>query len=69
MVSSVVTSVTDEDESGRLLSLITRYDYLFQIHDSINDLFNARRVMSRHYIELGSDVMLMVRELSSSTLA
>ena len=32
-------------------------------------LFNTKRMMSKHYIELKSDVMLMVRELSSSTLA
>jgi phosphate:Na+ symporter len=67
--SRVVANVTDETESGQLLSLITRYDYLFQIHDSIDDLFSTRRVMSKHYIELGSDVMLMVRELSGQTLS
>jgi phosphate:Na+ symporter len=67
--SRVVASVSDESESSALLSLITRYDYLFQVHDSINDLFNARRVMSKHYIELGSDVMLMMRELSGQTLS
>ncbi len=67
--SRAVAAVTDERESRQLLALITRYDYLFQIHDSIDDLFNTKRMMSKHYIELKSDVMLMVRELSSSTLA
>lgn len=67
--SKVVANVKEETESRELLSLITRYDYLFQIHDSIDDLFNTRQTMSRHYIELKSDVMLMVRELSSQTLA
>jgi phosphate:Na+ symporter len=67
--SRAVSAVTDERESRQLLALITRYDYLFQIHDSIDDLFNTKRMMSKHYIELKSDVMLMVRELSSSTLA
>lgn len=64
----VVPVVTDQAKSRRLLELITRYDYLFQIHDSIDDLFNTKRVMSEHYIELKSDVLLMVRELSSATL-
>jgi phosphate:Na+ symporter len=64
-----VSAVKDEHESRQLLALITRYDYLFQIHDSIDDLFNTKRMMSRQYIELKSDVLLMVRELSSSTLA
>lgn len=65
----VVPAVSDENESRRLLELITLYDYLFQIHDSIHDLFNTKRVMTEHYVEIGSDVMLMVRELSSRTLA
>jgi phosphate:Na+ symporter len=67
--SRVVANVGDETESRQLLALVTRYDYLFQIHDSIEDLFNAKRTMIRHYIELKSDVLLMVRELSSQTLA
>lgn len=66
--SRVVANVADEKESRQLLSLVTRFDYLFQIHDSIDDLFNTKRMMSKHYIELKSDVMLMVREVSSCTL-
>jgi phosphate:Na+ symporter len=66
--SQVVASVGDDKQSKQLLRLITLYDYLFQIHDSIDDLFNARRVMSKQYIELKSDVLLLVRELSSHTL-
>lgn len=67
--SRVVVNVTDESESRQLLDLITRYDYLFQIHDSIEDLFNTRRVLSKQFIELQSDVMSMVRELSGQTLS
>ncbi len=66
--SRAVAAVSDETESRKLLALITRYDYLFQIHDSIDDLFNTKRSMSKHYIELKSDVLLVVRELSSCTL-
>lgn len=63
-----VAHVKDENESRQLLRFITQYDYLFQIHDSIDDLFKAKRTMNRQYIELKSDVLLMVRELSSLTL-
>jgi phosphate:Na+ symporter len=66
--SQAVAHVTDEQESRHLLRLITQYDYLFQIHDSIADLFNAKRAMNTHFIELSSDVLLIVRELSSNTL-
>jgi phosphate:Na+ symporter len=67
--SRAVQHVTDEAESKQLLALITRYDYLFQIHDSIDDLFQSRRTMNKQFVELKSDVLLMVRELSSYTLA
>jgi phosphate:Na+ symporter len=67
--SRAVQHVTDEGESKQLLALITRYDYLFQIHDSIDDLFQAKRTMNKQFVELKSDVLLMVRELSSYTLA
>jgi phosphate:Na+ symporter len=67
--SRVVANIKGESQSRQLLALVTQYDYLFQIHDSIDDLFNTRQVMAKHYIELKSDVLLMVRELSSHTLA
>jgi phosphate:Na+ symporter len=67
--SRAVAAVTDQRESRQLLQLITRYDYLFQIHDSIEDLFTTKSTMSRHYIELKSDILLVVREVSSDTLA
>lgn len=67
--SRVAVAVTDERESRQLMSLVTRFDYLFQIHDSVDDLFNTKRMMNRQYIELRSDGLLMVRELSSLTLA
>tara|TARA_R110002049_G_scaffold222206_9_gene393816 strand:- start:2622 stop:4244 length:1623 start_codon:yes stop_codon:yes gene_type:complete len=66
--SSVVTTVTDERESREMLKTITLYDYLFQIHDSIEDLFATKKVIDKQYIELGSDLILIVRKLSSETL-
>jgi phosphate:Na+ symporter len=66
--SKTVATVTDESESRQLLGLIAQFDYLFQIHDSIDDLFNAKLTMNKQYIELKSDILLMVRELSSQTL-
>lgn len=67
--SRAVVHVTDESESRQLLRLITQYDYLFQIHDSISDLFDGKKAMNREYVELGSDVVILLRQLSSDTLA
>ena len=51
------------------LRLHTQFDYLFQIYDSIDDIFNTKKAMSERYVELRSDILLMVRKLSSQTLA
>ena len=66
--SKSVTSVSHERESRELLRLHTQFDYLFQIYDSIEDIFKTKKTMSEHYVELESDVLLMVRKLSSHTL-
>ena len=67
--AKAVTSVSHERESRELLRLHTQFDYLFQIYDSIEDIFNTKKAMSKNYVELKSDVLLMVRKLSSQTLA
>ncbi len=66
--SHFLVSTGDEEESRQLMNLFTRYDYLFQIEDSIEDLFNTKVTMDKQFVELRSDVMLMVREISSRTL-
>ncbi len=67
--STAVASVTQEHESRELLRLHAQFDYLFQIYDSIDDIFNTKKTMSAHYVELKSDTLLMVRKLSSHMLA
>ena len=66
--SKVVTTVTGESQSRELIKVINQFDYLFQIHDSISDLFSTKKVMNENYVELKSDILLMVRELSGQTL-
>ena len=67
--AKVVTRVHDKQNSRELIRIINQFDYLFQIHDSIEDIYNTKKVMSQHYIELKSDILLIIRELSSQTLA
>jgi phosphate:Na+ symporter len=66
--SIAVASISDDSHSLRLIKLFTRFDYLFQIHDSIIDLFEAKRTINDNFIELRSDILLIVREVSSETL-
>ncbi len=67
--SRVVTLIHDERESRELMRIINQFDYLFQIHDSIEDLYNTKRVLSEHYLEPKSDILLVIREISSRTLS
>jgi phosphate:Na+ symporter len=66
--AKVVSLIREKNDSRHLIKLINQFDYLFQIHDSITDLFDSKRVMNAQYIELKSDVLILVRELSSQTL-
>ena len=66
--SKIVSKVNEEDQSKDLMHMLNQFDYLFQIHDSIIDLFSTKKIMLEQYIELKSDILLMIRELSSQTL-
>jgi phosphate:Na+ symporter len=66
--SKVVTKISEEEDSKELIHIINRFDYLFQIHDSVNDLFATKKIVNEHFIELKSDIILLIRELSSQSL-
>ena len=66
--SAAVTSISEDSESKQIIHLFTQYDYLFQIQDSISDLFAAKHVMKEQYIDLKTDVLVLTRKLSSQTL-
>ena len=67
--SKIVQSVKAEEEFRQFIKLTSQYDYLFQIHDSIDDLFTAKKVMNENYIELKSDILRLLRKLSGQSLA
>ena len=67
--SRIVSSISDEEESKTLLKIIDRYDYLFQIHDSIKDLFHTKKTMEEHYIELNSDLLMFIRDISNRSMS
>lgn len=65
--TNAVTVINKEDESKILMATINEFDYLFQIHDSIKDLFESKRIMNDKYIELKSDLLLLTRGLAIQT--
>lgn len=64
----VVASINNEEDIRTLMQTINQFDYLFQIEDSICDIFDTGQVMTENFIEPRSDILLMIRELSSQTL-
>ncbi|MDY6943794.1 MAG: Na/Pi symporter [Pseudomonadota bacterium] len=66
--SKIVSKITDEQQSRELIRIINQFDYLFQIHDSIDDLFGTKKVINEQFVELKSDILLLIRELSGQTL-
>lgn len=66
--SHIALTVSDESESRKLMAAINRYDYIFQIQDSIVDLFETKKIVRDNYVDLNSDILILIRELSGSTL-
>tara|TARA_R110002073_G_scaffold200460_2_gene359648 strand:- start:711 stop:2285 length:1575 start_codon:yes stop_codon:yes gene_type:complete len=66
--SQIVVTVKKEDESSELIAVIGQFDYLFQIEDSIEDLFNTKKVMLEAYIDPHADILFLIRTLSIETL-
>ena len=69
LFSNILMDKLDEEQSKEMFKIIRRYEYIFQIHDSLKDLTKIKRKMDKRYIELGEDLLLMIRELSVETLA
>lgn len=66
--SRYIGRVNEEEELQKIVKIIGAYEYLFQIHDSVKDLFIVKEGMDKNYTELRSDLILIIRELSSHTL-
>ena len=67
--ANVSTVVKDSDASKEFIHVVTQFDYLFQIHDSISDLYATKKMMTENWVELKSDILILIRKLSSETLA
>jgi phosphate:Na+ symporter len=66
--STSIADIQNQNELKDLLDIFHRYEYLFQIHDSISDLIHIKNAMDKDFIDLKSGLIISVRELSSKTL-
>ena len=67
--SSYIGRTNNERDVERIVKIIGSYEYLFQIHDSVKDISSIKENMEHSYIDLKSDLILIVRELSSKSLS
>ncbi|MAX65743.1 MAG: Na(+)/phosphate symporter [Halobacteriovoraceae bacterium] len=67
--SRFISQCSGEKEIKELVGIMSKYEYLFQIHDSVKDITSIKEALDENYIELKSDLLLIVREISSETLS
>lgn len=65
--SNIVNNFTKEDDIYSALESLGRYEYLYQIQDSLNDILKIKEHMDLMYIELGSDMLKHLRNLANKT--
>jgi phosphate:Na+ symporter len=66
--SSFIAKCNDETQVSEFVNIMSRYEYLFQIHDSVRDITGIKVILDEGYIELKSDLLLVIRDISSETL-
>lgn len=66
--STYIGRDNNESEIKNLVKIIGVFEYVFQIHDSVKDLSGIKKTIDDSYIEIKSDLIIIVRELSSKTL-
>lgn len=67
--SGFIGKCNDDHEIKAVVDLMSKYEYIFQIHDSVKDITSIKETIDENYIELKSDILLIVREISSETLS
>lgn len=67
--SLVISKLEKESEVKKAIEIINQYEYLFQIHDSIKDIVSIKGSFDSSFIEIKSDLLLNLRELSGSSLS
>ncbi len=67
--SAFIGKCKNEEDVAHFVKVMSQYEYLFQIHDSVKDITSIKDTLDENYIELKSDLLLIIRSISSETLA
>lgn len=60
-------SGNNKESSQMLIKFIRPYDYMFQVHDSVKDLTIIKDCLDKNCVDMGSDLVLVVRGISTDT--
>jgi phosphate:Na+ symporter len=66
--SKRLTVLKVKGDTKKLLHIIHEMEYLMQIHDSIDDVYSIKKNLDDNFIEIKSDLLLHIRELSGKTI-
>lgn len=63
-----INEINDDEGIQKYIDTITRFEYLFQIHDSVESHLEIKESLEASYIELSGDMLMYLRELTSNFL-
>lgn len=67
--ADLINQVDEQEMSQKVIILISEYEYLYQVHDSLKDILEIKENMDEMMIEMHTDMIIHYREISSRTLS
>jgi phosphate:Na+ symporter len=64
-----INDINDDEGIQKYVDIITRFEYLFQIHDSVESHLEIKESLENAYIEISGDLLMYLRELTSNFLS
>lgn len=67
--SKLAARLEDENEVSELVRLTASYEYLFQIHDSVQNIVEVKTSMEENFVFIQADLTVLIRELSGEAIS
>lgn len=67
--SKLINLVDKRAESENFIIFISKFEYLYQVHDSLKDIVDVKDQMDEMSIEMQADLLLHYKEITSQTLS
>jgi phosphate:Na+ symporter len=68
-ISNLMSRVEDEETSAEIMKYMNRFEYLNQVHDSLEDLAEVKAQIDEMYIELKPDALEHIKTVSDQMRA